>query len=229
MFEDLFEQVDKHLRSAAIAEIGGFRPDREGIHSWFGGNFHMLPGELWPKHNSRDMAPVIQIRVDEMPVVPHQMSGFALITLFVAPDSLPIDIPSENGDGWLIRTYPTLDKLEPRFPNEPFSTPRPFQIKWHLQENDGPDWYDIVDLIDISGIGLRDEFREACRERYQKYHFTKVGGWASTIQGPEHRVDDPFVLQVASEEKPNWGIGDSGSMYFFLHDSDRWTMYWDCF
>jgi hypothetical protein len=229
MFEQIFDQLEKHLRPAAVAQIGGFRPDPHGIRSWFGGNFHMMADEPWPKHNSKDMIPVIQIRVDELPVVPPQIASFALVTLFVSQGHLPIDFPSENGEGWLIRTYNSLDGMIPKAPPVPFSIPRSFQIRWILRENEGPGWLEILELVDDPDIGRNNDFFEACLGRYDKHPLTKVGGWPATIQQPQHTVDAPFVFQVASEEKPRWMLGDNGSMYFFLDKHGRWTMYWDCY
>jgi hypothetical protein len=229
MFEAIFRQLDTHLRPAAIAEIGGFRPDPHGIHSWFGGNFYMQSDETWPKHNDEDMIPIVQIRVDELPVVPHQISDFALINLFVGQGRLPIDFPSENGDSWLIRNYGSLDGLTSKAPDKPLSAPRDFQIRWSFRENEGPDWLEILELLDNPGIGLNNDFFEVCHGRYSKHSFTKVGGWPATIQQPQHNVNAPFIFQVASEEKPRWMLSDNGSMYFFLDNQGQWTMYWDCY
>ena len=38
------------------------------------------------------------------------------------------------------------------------------------------------------------------------------------------------MLQIASEEKPRFMIGDNGTMYFYYDkDNKEWFMHWDCF
>jgi len=229
MFEQLFATLDNHLRSAAVAQIGGFRPDMEAVHSWFGGSFAMLPGESWPHHEGKPMIPVLQIRVDELPVVPRQLGAVALLALFVTQSRLPIDLPSANGEGWVVRTYASLQDLEPVKAPPAAQALRPFQVRWALNENEGPDWLEILQLIADPDIGLNDSFFEACKHRYRKYPFTKVGGWPATTQEAMHTIGDPFVFQVASEEKPRWMVGDNGNMYFFADDESQWSMYWDCY
>lgn len=229
MFEKQFETIDSHLRSASVAQIGGFRPDMEAVHSWFGGNFFKLPDEPWPCHENDPMVPVLQIRVDELPIAPPQFEGLALVSLFVSHGRLPVNFPSENGDGWTIRSYGALTDLVHVDPPSAAQVLRPFQIRWELQECEGPEWLEILEILDEPNIGLDNDFFEACHSRYHKHPFTKVGGWPATIQEPMHNIRDPFVFQVASEEKPRWMVGDNGKMYFFWDNDRQWSMYWDCY
>lgn len=38
------------------------------------------------------------------------------------------------------------------------------------------------------------------------------------------------MLQIASEEKSRFMIGDNGTMYFYYDkDTKEWFMHWDCF
>ena len=106
---------------------------------------------------------------------------------------------------------------------------RPFQVRWALEEDEGPGWLEILEILGDPDIGLDNDFFEACQGRYHKYPFTKVGGWPATIQQGLHGIRDPFVFQVASEEKSRWMLADNGNMYFFADTRNQWSMYWDCY
>jgi hypothetical protein len=55
------------------------------------------------------MFPLLQIRIDELPVIPEQLKEIALLVLFHNMESHPFDQP--HGEGWLIREYATLEGL----------------------------------------------------------------------------------------------------------------------
>ena len=106
-----FAALDEHLCPASIAQIGGFRPPDDPAGSWFGGRFVGLPGEPWPTWQGQEMLSLLQVRVDELPYRPPQLGGMALVTVFAARDEIPCDAP--NGEGWLVRTYPSAKGLIP--------------------------------------------------------------------------------------------------------------------
>ncbi|WP_342501081.1 DUF1963 domain-containing protein [Bacillus sp. FSL P2-0069] len=57
-----------------------------------------------------------------------------------------------------------------------------------------------------------------------------MGGYGAYIQSPPHQQQGEFMLQIASEEKPRFMIGDNGTMYFYYdQESKEWFMHWDCF
>lgn len=99
-----FAALDRHVRRASIAEIGGFRPPTESITSYFGGRFVAGPGEGWPLNGGQPMIPLLQVRTDELPCRPRALQGIALFNVFVGPRQLPLDLPAESGDGWLLRS-----------------------------------------------------------------------------------------------------------------------------
>ncbi len=111
IIQQTFAAVDRLLRPASIAQVGGFRPPPALVTSWFGGQFLGLPEERWPESRGRPMAPLLQIRTDELPCCPQALAPAALLTLFVDTAELPVD--TVNGDGWCIRTYATLNDLTP--------------------------------------------------------------------------------------------------------------------
>jgi hypothetical protein len=68
-----------------------------------------LAGEGLPVWKGKPMFPLLQIRIDELPVIPEQLKEIALLVLFHNMESHPFDQP--HGEGWLIREYATLEGL----------------------------------------------------------------------------------------------------------------------
>jgi hypothetical protein len=220
-----FAALDRHVRPASIAEIGGFRPPDKPITSYFGGRFVARPGEEWPLNDGQPMIPLLQVRTDELPHRPQALEGIALFNVFIGPTKPPIDLRAENGEGWVLRSYPNLDGLpELAPPTKPRI--RPFPVRWRLTETEGPQWDDAWGLYDLTEFNdLKDAF-DIFYDRYKQHSFTKVGGWPSYIQGSPGSED--FVFQIGSEEKPRWMWGDNGNGYFFLRDG-KWFLFWDCY
>lgn len=220
-----FAALDRHVRQASIAEIGGFRPSEMWPTSYFGGQFAAGPGDEWPLNDGEPMVPLLQIRTDELPHRPSALAGIALLNVFVGPRRLPIDLPSENGSGWLLRSYPNLaDLTRLALPGE--SPLRPFPVRWHPSETEGPQWEEAWSLHDLTEFNKLDDAIDLFYDRYTAHTRTKVGGWPSYIQGSPGA--DGFVFQIDSEEKPNWMWGDNGIGYFYLRDG-KWFLFWDCY
>jgi hypothetical protein len=222
-----FAALDKHLRRASIAQIGGFRPPDDPASSWFGGRFVSLPGEPWPTWQEQEMLSLLQIRVDELPYRPSQLDGVALVTVFVDRDDLPYNTP--NGQGWLVRTYPSAAGLVP-LPEPGAGSPiRRFPIRWTLCEDEGPDWEDAWRVVDLSEFNALDRsYMDQFHDRYRNHSGTKVGGWPSLIQYELSGVGE-FVFQIGSEEKPGWMWGDLGIGYFCLSPNGEWQLVWQCY
>jgi hypothetical protein len=227
--EQLFRSIDGHLRTPSVAEIGGFRP-QPGLKSSFGGNFWLPAGEEWPQSHGKPMLPLLQVVIDELPVCPPALQAAKVLQVFADQDELPIDLPAKNGDRFLVITRRD-EPLEPTEPPFKFAMPRPFQVRWLGGAPEGPSWEEAGAFIEP---GVLDEFVQLddCFELYSDRYYgassTKVGGWATYIQGV---VDLPgeFIFQIASEEKPRWMIGDNGNMYFYLSRGGEWLMSWDCY
>ena len=213
------------LRSASVAEIGGFRPDLLRPHSWFNGNFWWPTGREWPATQSGPMVPVLQVLTAELPYVPPALSGIGVLWLFWDEAlKLPLDV-SDNGEGWLIVTAADAADLE-RHPTSTREARRPFQIRWSLVTDDAPVWSELSGLV--SSEAMRDDsFADEFFKQFRTQSRTKVGGYRSFIQDP---IDSPgeYVFQVATEPKAEWGVADSGNMYFHLA-AGRWRMAWDCY
>jgi hypothetical protein len=219
--------LDRLKRPASVAQIGGFRPPSSPLTSWFGAHFVGREGETWPTCDGLPMLPLLQVRVDELPVRPPPLQDVALFNVFIGPERLPVDLPAKNGDRWSIRTYAQLDGLQ-LLSGQPQSHIRPFPVGWSLRQGEGPTWEESALGHDLQAriAELDDGFR-LFGERSKRHHSTKVGGWPGYIQSPIG-VSDAFVFQIGSEEKPRWMWGDNGNGYFYFHDG-QWLMYWDCY
>jgi hypothetical protein len=222
-----FSDLDKHLRRWSIAQIGGFRPNEEPITSWFGGHFVAPAGADWPTLHAETMLPLLLVRTDELPYKPSALDGVALFNVFIGPKELPIDLPAENGEGWLIQTFTSLERLVP-LPTPSRSSIRPFPIRWSLSETEGPQWTDAGDLFDQVTFVELDDCIDLFYDRYSQHRFTKVGGWPSFTQDSFGIHSDFFVFQIGSEEKPRWMWGDNGNGYFYFKEG-KWFLYWDCY
>jgi hypothetical protein len=229
MVNRLFEAVDHLVRKPSVAQIGGFRPE-EDRKSWFGGHFLPEPGDTWPVLDGAKAVPVIQICVTELPVVPAILEGKEILQIFLSQAELPIDLPAENGDRFLVRELP-VEGVE-QAPDAPsFDYPRPFQIKWLEGKPEGPVWEEVCYYVDFDLITEhveRDDPFSRYNDRYFGHSGTKVGGWPTYIEGLAQAPEN-YVIQVSSEPKPRFGIGDSGNMYFYLSSAGDWSMSWDCY
>lgn len=209
------EALRSQLRPASVAQVGGFRPGADPLTSWFLKGVS-LPGEGLPVWNGQPMFPLLQIRTDELPVIPEQLKGIALLVLFHNLENHPFDNP--HGEGWLIREYATLEGLTLLPESE---TPyRPFPVRWMSVNDDAPGWEDAWDIIDLSAVNDDDQASDSFFDDFNRYRGTKVGGYPTEIQ---HGVgSQDFVFQVGSEEKVNWMWADNGIGYFHKSAEGLW-------
>ena len=222
-----FEAADRKIRSASIAEIGGFRPPDDPLTSWFGGRFVASPDSPWPTSANGPMIPLVQIRISELPYVPPAFSTAALAQVFIDRAELPLDLPAPAGEGWAIRIFNELSPLVPQGTPAAADLVRAFPIRWHLSATEGPSWEDAFDGREHEDFMLLPEAIDLFYDRYKNHSRTKVGGWPGWIQSSVDGGGE-FVLQIASEEKPRWMAGDNGNLYVF-HRSGDWFLYWDCY
>lgn len=221
----LFAELDCHLRKASIAEIGGFRPPDNPITSCFGGPFVAQAGEEWPEWEGEPMLPLLQVRIDELPYCPPALDGIALFNVFIRRDRMP-DPGTENGQMWVMRSYSSLEGLVPMVMPEGFRI-RPFPVRWHLAESEGPTWEAALELSEtMKQFSELEDSVDLFHDRYDQHGLTKIGGWIGTIQGSYGNPN--FVFQISSEEKPGFMIGDNGNAYF-SYENGKWVMDWDCY
>lgn len=174
---DTFRDLDRSLRRASVAQIGGFRPPDTSLTSWFGGRFVGAANEPWPRNDAGEpMLPLLQVRTDELPHLPKQLANVALFNVFTGPRELPLDPPTASGNGWLIRCYDSLEPLRP-LGGAPNSHVRPFPICWSLAESEAPGWEDAWGVTDLSAFNELPDSIALFHDRYKHHPFTKVGGW----------------------------------------------------
>jgi hypothetical protein len=225
----LYSIVDPLRRRPIVAQIGGFRPE-EGLRSWFGGRFWLPPEMEWPRQGFEPMLPILQIVSSELPRRPSALEGTAVVQVFVAQD-LPAGTVA-NGDHFQVVLHKDSANLAPHAPPFAYKHPRSFQIHWREGEEEGPSWEEAARFVGDSTVtafvdSSEDAF-EKYGDRYERHYGTNIGGWASYIQGVDE-LPGEYILQIASEEKAVWAIGDNGNLYFYRNDLGQWFMEWDCY
>lgn len=213
---DLLRQ---HVRSASLASAGGFRPPQDPLTSWFG-RAAGLAHEALPEFEGAPMFPLLQIRVSELPFVPAQLRGVALLVLFHNQFRHPFDLP--HGEGWLIREYASLDGLAALPPGP--QRIKPFPIRWRRVDDDAPGWEGAWECVDLAAVNDDEAATDAFFDDFTRNMGTKAGGYPYEIQHGVGHSD--FVFQVGSEEKVGWMWGDNGIAYFFRSADGQWR--WDC-
>ncbi len=225
---DIFNKLKGIGRVPIIAQIGGFRPE-EMIKSNFGGNFYLKQMEEWPKDKDGYMIPVIQIYVPEVPNGREYFGNKQLVQVYINTKELPCD-HAKNGEGWLLKEYDTIEGMNPvETPNE-CKRYKQFQIKWSKAlKPDYPCWEESWNYLDMTEINESDELTDKFFDEFDRYIFTKIGGFASFIQSP-CLGDLEYIFQVSSEEKPRFMIADNGKFYICKSkDEGEWYLAWDCY
>ena len=161
--EETFSKLDKCLKRASIAQIGGFRPPTDPRASWFAKGVG-LPDEPLPTYKGVSMFPLLQVNCDELPYRPKELEATRLLVVFFNRVEIPFNKP--HGDGWVVREYQDLESLVP-LPDSRPERVRPFPIKWTLKEDEGPDWEDAWGLVDLAPI---NESEEAAHQFFDRYH-----------------------------------------------------------
>jgi Domain of unknown function (DUF1963) len=229
--------LDSLSRRAAVAEFGGFRPPDDPTSSWFGRVLLAGPGEVWPLTDGEPMLALAQINLSEVPIVPEPLNGLAFLTIFIGPRELPVDEP--NGTGWCLRTYRTLDELEPLYEPAPAKagdpklrkgeplTYRAVPLRWH----EALDWPSRDDVP----TALLDDWDDAAEtDDRQVLDGLKLGGWPACVQAAvdwaergERLSGVEFVLQIDSEPKSGFEVGFGGAAYIGYRDATgTWHLAW---
>jgi len=215
-----FQRLDESLRKASIAKIGGFRPSGNPLTTKFSGDVVMAPDENWPVFEGKALQSFLQVNISELPYVPHELRDVELMTVFVMEEEIPFDRP--HGEGWAIRTYKDVEKLQPRKNPIVGSGIKPAEIRWSLVDNEAPHWEDAWSVADLSDFNQLEDSTDLFYDNYSNHAFTKVGGWPSLVQGELSMGTNDFVFQIGSEEKANWSWLDAGTVYFGIKNG-QWT------
>jgi len=216
---EVFSQLDNLRRKASIAEIGEFPPPVDTLSSWFGGQAVMQHDEAVPQYKGKPMFPILQIKISELPYVPKELNGTALLVVWLNQDEVPFDQP--NGEGWLIREYTNLEKLRLVPDLTKPSNLKTLPIKWSISETEGPGWEEAWGLVDLHSVNASEEAADEFFTKYTSHHGTKVGGYPTQIQ---HELigNASYVFQIGSEKKANWMWVDNGIAYFLKNESGDW-------
>ena len=220
----ILEELNTKLRPASVAQLGGFRPSDDPKISWFGKGA-CLENEKLPVYKGKEMFPLLQINISELPFVPKQLQETKLLVVFFNRDEYPFNNP--NGEGWLIREYNSLENLIALPKLDLSKILKPFPIKWKLVEDDAPSWATASELVDMSVINKDAEAERFFEEEFNRFYSvsTKVWGYPDEVQ---HEIDNwqNYVFQIGSEEKATWQWIDRGTAYFFRDTNGEWS--WDC-
>ncbi len=235
-------------------------PSRED-GSWFGRVTLAAPGEAWPTYKGVPLGPRLQIRLDEAPYVPTSLRDLALITFFTLSDDsddiaadlhdvmrelgVKSEIELPNGQGWLIRTYQSLDGLVPiATPSNKTWLSGTSPVRWEFVERDLPESLEFADMPEVS-----ENWPDAADEARTSTDVARLGGWPSVFQrplpwGPLGKAIDwqgkpydwtppafepEFVLELGSVDEVSFYVDDGGTMYLGrgTNDASQWCLTWD--
>lgn len=233
-FEQPTEWRKEIIRPALTLEVGGRRPTGKLTSSCFAEVRVGRQGEIWPTRNNRPLWPLCQLNLLDAKFRPHALSEIALITIFIAEDYMrePADVidssdPNPNSS-WALRTYKTLEGLEPVNAPKHLSPLRPFEAYWDESTVDDYPTHDTMP-IDFDALGVGDYYDQV---NIPNLYRTKLSGWPSCIQSEpwwEYKAEGrefDYVFQVDSEEKSAWYWGDGGAGYFARShkNPNRWAL-----
>lgn len=176
------------------------------------------------------MLALCQLNLSELPFRPPRLGDLEMMTVFVACNDLPDRDP--NGSTWCLRTYESLDGLQPIERPEHASPIRTFPMRPRVVEHDYPGWDDIP-------IEVPDQLYENYFESHANVPGLKLGGWPTLIQSEifwaprnQHPASPEFVFQIDSSDKAGWSWGDGGVGYFGRGTAagctNEWALEWQC-
>ncbi|TVX96300.1 DUF1963 domain-containing protein [Cohnella terricola] len=225
---DIFTRIKSIGKTASIAKIGGFRPETTDL-SWFGGNFLFDPNTPWPEEDGIKLIPILQIYIPDIENGRDIFGDYELAQIFINVDRLNHYIP-KNGEGWRIVFYKEIKGLVQSTTPDTAALLKPFPVRWSQHDKpDYPCWEESWEYADMTEINNSKELSDRFFDEFTRYYQTKIGGYASYIQSPISK-DYEFILQISSEPKPGFMIGDNGNIYIYRSKIDNeWYLYWDCY
>lgn len=210
---------------------GGFKPTNSISESWIGRVYLYLENEAIPLDNDgKLMLPLFQLCLEGLPFVPEILEESKIITVFISKN-FPMDL-TPNGNNWVLREYKSLDNIIIKDLKNNTSFIKPFPLSNRLIKKDYPVWEDPEIPDDISNkineledSGIIDSYYDIIENNYGH----KIGGYATYCQsGIDFGEDFEFVFQIASDEKANLNIVDSGNIYLAKNKkTEEWLFYCD--
>jgi hypothetical protein len=172
------------------------------------------------------MAPLVQLDLREVPVVPEALAGIALITVFLATNDDQWALPDgPNDEDWLLRAYSGVDGLVAIDAPALHSALRPRALIWE-RVDDYPGYEDLADLVDADVLERLLGEREPEEAIGATVDGTKIGGWPSLIQseiswpGGEAAT---FALQVDSDGSVGLNLWDGGVLHVGRTVAGEWV------
>jgi uncharacterized protein YwqG len=219
-------------RPASVARVVTGRVEPDAFRSRLGAVSVARIDEPWPEFDGRPMAGLAQVNLSEVPYVPDGLRGLAFLTLYISEDGYGLMIPDghPNGEGWLLRTYPSLEGLvEVRSPREPAGWLRPRDLRWESVE-DMPASEDLEDLVGVADYRQVEALlagQEVQDVIGRPADGTKLGGWPTLIQSEinwaplnQHPAKPSYCFQIDSEEKVGLNLWDGGVIHIGRGEQD---------
>jgi hypothetical protein len=210
---------------------GGFKPTNSISESWIGRVYLYHENEEIPLDNDGElMLPLFQLCLNQLPFVPKILEGTKIITVFISK-KFPMDL-TPNGNNWVLREYKSLDNVVVKDLKNDTSFIKPFPLSNRLIEEDYPVWEDpeipddISDKInELEDSGIIGSYYNIIQNNYSH----KIGGYPTYCQsGIDFGEDFEFVFQIASDQKANLNILDSGNIYLAKNrKTQQWVFYCD--
>jgi hypothetical protein len=153
---------------------------------------HAPRGESWPEVGGRHLVPLLQVRVDELPVSPPALKGIAFFSVF-APHEYPYAL--------VVQVAATLRDLVPLVVPENILLLKPAVIGWKQGSAEYPNSNDLPP-------GLRayaeDKAPRSPLLRKQGRFETRVGGWPCWLQSTAMRGFGDFIAQIDHRDFDDW-------------------------
>ncbi len=226
--EDIKGQI---VKRGIELKTGGFKPTNSTSESWIGKVYLYKEDEEIPTDkNGKLMIPLFQLCFENLPFIPEIFSNTKVITVFISSD-LPVEL-TPNGENWLLREYKTTDKLVVKDLNNPNSLLKAFPLKPEIIEEDYPVWdggglsSKLEDkILELENSGVIEDYYDITENQYGH----KIGGYPSFCQpGPDFGDDFEFTIQIASDDKANLNIVDSGTIFLAKNNqTEDWKYYCD--
>ncbi|MDM1361942.1 DUF1963 domain-containing protein [Myroides marinus] len=231
--EELKQEIGRRVTAF---EVGGFRPLDTIEESWIARVTAYKEEQQIPLDDKgREMIPLLQLYLPNLPFVPKALEGIELLTVFMSyefPEQL-----EPMGNKWIIREYTSLEEVVQKDLTNKDSILKAFPLKPRLEEVDFPIWdgggltleqEDRICEMEDEGVmdSYYDEFDTHCYD-------TKLGGYPSYCQSgigvdKEYGEGYEFVFQISTNEKVNLNVVDNGSFMFARNAiTGDWSIYYD--
>lgn len=233
--KSISEIKEKIKRRATAFTTGGFRPLNTLEESWIGRVFAYKENEQIPLDiEGKEMIPLAQFYLPNLPYIPKQLEGIKLLTVFV---SAQFGEPLEPmGNHWVIREYTSLDEVLYKDLINKKSFLKAFALKSEFLEEDYPLWdggglshSEEEAILTLERNGIIENYYKEVKHSY----LTKIGGYPSYCQSgigvdDEYGEGFEYLFQISSDSKANLNVVDNGSLMFARNPKTKqWSLYYD--